>query len=61
MVWQLHSDGTIEPAEVALGITDHAYTEVRKVLRGAVKPGDEVVTSAITSKPGSPGVQGVRR
>ena len=61
VVWQLRADGTIEPVEVALGITDHAYTEVRKVLRGAVKPGDEVVTSAITSKSGPPGVQGVRR
>ena len=61
VIWQLRADGTIEPVEVALGITDHAYTEVRKVLRGAVRPGDEVVTSAITSKSGPPGVQGVRR
>ncbi|HXH37473.1 MAG TPA: efflux RND transporter periplasmic adaptor subunit [Thermoanaerobaculia bacterium] len=61
VVWQLHADETIEPVEVGLGITDHAYTEVRKVIRGSLKPGDEVVTTAVTSKSGGPGVQGVRR
>src|SRR4029077_17681817 len=28
VVWKLHADGSIEPVELALGITDHAYTEV---------------------------------
>jgi HlyD family secretion protein len=60
VVWQLRAGETIEPVEVSLGITDHAYTEVRKVLHGALKPGDEVVTTAVTSKSGGPG-QGVRR
>jgi HlyD family secretion protein len=56
-----NTDGSIEPVEVSLGITDHAYTEVRKVLHGSVKPADDVVTSAITSKSSGPGAQGIRR
>jgi HlyD family secretion protein len=60
VVWKLLSDNTIEPIEVSLGITDHAFTEVRGVLHGEIKPGDDVVTTAMTSKPG-PGVQGPRR
>jgi len=60
VVWQLRADETIEPVEVSLGITDHAYTEVRKLLHGSLKPGDEVVTTAVTSKSSGPG-QGVRR
>jgi HlyD family secretion protein len=61
VIWKLGADGTIEPIEVGLGITDHAYTEVRKAIHGSVKPGDEVVTSAVTSKSGPPGAQGIRR
>jgi HlyD family secretion protein len=61
VVWQLRAGETIEPVEVSLGITDHAYTEVRKLLHGSLKPGDEVVTTAVTSKPSGPGTQGVRR
>lgn len=60
VVWKLLSDNTIEPIEVSLGITDHAFTEVRGVLQGEIKPGDDVVTTAMTAKPG-PGVQGPRR
>lgn len=60
VVWQLRADGTIDPVEVSLGITDHAYTEVKKLLHGSLKPGDEVVTTAVTSKSSGPG-QGVRR
>src|SRR5579864_8960747 len=28
VVWKLHRDNSMEPVKVALGITDHAYTEV---------------------------------
>jgi HlyD family secretion protein len=55
VVWKLRGDGAIEPVEVALGITDHSYTELRK---GSLKPGDDVVTSSIAPKtssaPGAP-------
>ncbi len=61
VVWKQLADGSIEPVEVSLGITDHAYTEVTKVLTGQVKPGDDVITSSVTSKSLPPGVQGVRR
>jgi len=61
VVWKLVADHTIVPVKVALGITDHAYTEVKAVLAGALKPGDEVVTTAVTAKPGAPGAQGIRR
>jgi HlyD family secretion protein len=61
VVWKLLGDGSIEPVEVALGITDHAYTELTKLLKGDVKAGDEVVTSSIASKSSAPGVQGIRR
>jgi HlyD family secretion protein len=61
VVWKLRGDA-IEPVEVALGLTDHSYTEVRRVVAGALKPGDDVVTSAIGGpKPGAPGTQGIRR
>ena len=61
IVWKLRPDGEIEPVEVALGLTDHAYTEVRSVLAGALGANDEVVTTAMTSKPAPPGAQGIRR
>jgi HlyD family secretion protein len=59
VVWKLHADGTIEPIEIALGITDHAYTEVTKAFVGTLKPGDDVVTTSVSSKSGPPG--GIRR
>jgi HlyD family secretion protein len=61
VVWKPLGNEDIEPVEVALGITDHAYTEVTRVIRGEVKPGDDVVTTAMTSKAQSPGAQGIRR
>jgi HlyD family secretion protein len=61
VVWKPLGNEDIEPVEVALGITDHAYTEVTRVIRGDVKPGDDVVTTAMTSKAQSPGAQGIRR
>jgi HlyD family secretion protein len=61
IVWKLRRDGEIEPVEVALGLTDHAYTEVRSVVAGALGANDEVVTTAVTSKSGPPGAQGIRR
>ncbi len=61
VVWKLHGDETVEPVEVALGITDHTYTEVAKVVTGRLKPGDDVVTSSVTSNSVPPGAQGIRR
>jgi HlyD family secretion protein len=61
VIWKLLADGSVEPVQVALGITDHAYTELSKIVSGNVKAGDEVVTSAVTQKSQQPGAQGIRR
>jgi HlyD family secretion protein len=63
VVWKLRSDGSLQPVQVALGITDHTFTEVLAVLKGKLTPGDEVVTSTTQSKAALPGAQtqGVRR
>src|SRR5437588_7296455 len=34
VVWKLHSDNSMEPVKVSLGITDHSYTEVTEVAEG---------------------------
>lgn len=60
VVWKRRPDGGMEPVRVALGITDHTFTEVKAVLSGRLSPGDDVVTSSIPEK-GAPGTPGVRR
>jgi HlyD family secretion protein len=59
VIWKLHPDHTMEPVKVALGITDHAYTEISAVLQGEVKQGDEVIIRSVTAKTQTPG--GIRR
>jgi HlyD family secretion protein len=59
VVWKLHADNTMEPVRVSLGITDHAYTEVSRVLTGALKEGDDVIIRSVTPK--SQGLGGIRR
>ncbi|HVT41177.1 MAG TPA: efflux RND transporter periplasmic adaptor subunit, partial [Gemmatimonadaceae bacterium] len=61
IVWRLRGRNTIEPVKVALGITDHAYTEVIAVLKGELTAGDDVVTVSIQPKSSAPGGTGVRR
>ena len=55
VVWKLHPDNTMEPVKVSVGITDHAYTEVRALLKGELKEGDEVVIRSIAPKSQGPG------
>ncbi|HYL90490.1 MAG TPA: efflux RND transporter periplasmic adaptor subunit [Burkholderiales bacterium] len=50
VVWKLGPDNSVEPVRVALGITDHSYTVLVKVLNGELKEGDDLVTGAIASK-----------
>lgn len=54
IVWKLRPDETIEPIRLALGITDHAYTELAGVIKGELKVGDEVVTASVVAKTASP-------
>jgi HlyD family secretion protein len=61
VVWKLVGDRAIEPVEIALGITDHAFTEVMSVVKGTLRPGDEVVTAAVTSRASLPGARGFGR
>ena len=55
VVWKLHTDQSMEPVKVSLGITDHAYTEVTAVLKGELKEGDDLIIRSVTSKPQAPG------
>ncbi|HYL61707.1 MAG TPA: efflux RND transporter periplasmic adaptor subunit [Candidatus Methylomirabilis sp.] len=55
VVWKLRSDGTMEPVKVALGITDHSYTEVTSVLHGELKEGDEFIVRTVMPKNAAPG------
>jgi HlyD family secretion protein len=50
VVWKLRSDNTMVPVKVALGITDHAFTEVTSVLKGELNEGDSVVIRSIVPK-----------
>jgi len=59
VVWKLRADNTMEPVKVSLGITDHAYTEVRALVKGELKEGDEVIIRSVASKSQVPG--GIRR
>lgn len=65
VIWKLVSGNKLVPVKLKLGITDHAYTAVTAVLSGELKPGDDVVTTMLTSKPAGPGAgggaQGLRR
>src|SRR5882762_7027010 len=54
VVWKLHLDNTLEPVKVSIGITDHAYTEVGAVLKGELKPGEEVVIRSVSPKTQGP-------
>jgi HlyD family secretion protein len=55
VVWKLHTDNTLEPVKISIGITDHAYTEVRGVLNGELKPDDEVIIRSVAPKTQGPG------
>lgn len=55
VVWKLHLDNTLEPVKISIGITDHAYTEVRAVVKGELRPADDVVIRSVTSKSQGPG------
>ncbi|MGC1613684.1 MAG: efflux RND transporter periplasmic adaptor subunit [Candidatus Acidiferrum sp.] len=59
VVWKLHADNTMEPVKVSLGITDHAYTEVSGVVKGALQEGDDVIIRSVAPK--SQGLSGIRR
>jgi HlyD family secretion protein len=61
VVWKLQADKTVVPVQIALGLTDHAYTEVTSVLRGTLGAGDDVVTGSLSPTTSGPPGNAVRR
>jgi HlyD family secretion protein len=61
LVWKLGPDSSLVPAQVALGITDHTFTEVVRVLAGTLQVGDEVITTSTLTKATSLGAPGASR
>jgi HlyD family secretion protein len=60
VVWKLDAaQNTMEPVKIALGITDHAFTQVTEVLKGTLKEGDELIIRSVLTKSQAPG--GIRR
>ncbi len=61
VVWKLDGGDELEPVQIALGITDHTYTEIARVLAGHLAAGDVVVTSSVKSDSLPPGVRAFGR
>jgi HlyD family secretion protein len=61
VIWKLHTDNTMEPVKVSLGITDHSYTEVSALIKGELKEGDELIIRSVMPKTQTPGGAGIRR
>ncbi len=59
VVWKLHADGSIEPVQVVVGITDHAYTAVVDVLHGELREGEQVITGGLVAKGQPAGASGI--
>jgi len=55
VVWKLQADNTMAPVKISLGITDHAYTQVASVMKGALKEGDELIIRSVVPKGQAPG------
>ncbi len=50
VVWKLRADDAIEPVQIVVGITDHAYTAVLASVRNELKEGDQVITGALVAQ-----------
>src|SRR5437762_1948567 len=61
VVWKLRANNEMEPVKVALGITDHSYTEIAGFVKGELKEGDEMIIRSVMPKSTAPGGPGVRR
>jgi HlyD family secretion protein len=55
VVWKLDPDNSMEPVKVSIGITDHAFTEVKALLKGELKEGEPVIIRSVMSKSQAPG------
>src|SRR5438552_7812128 len=61
VAWKLRANNEMEPVKVALGITDHSYTESAGSVKGESKEGAEIVIRSVMPKSTAPGGPGVRR
>jgi HlyD family secretion protein len=60
-VWKRHADNSLEPVELTPGITDHAFTQVKSIVKGSLAPGDDVVTGSLAAGASAPGGPTARR
>lgn len=62
-VWKLRPDKTLEPVRLRVGITDRTVTELKEVLKGELKEGDQLVTGSARAQaaPRSPMSGGAQR
>ena len=58
IVWKRQADKSLEPVQVRIGITDHTVTEIKDILKGSLKEGDELI---VGSSSGSGGQGGAAR
>jgi hypothetical protein len=50
IVWKLMPDKSLDPVQIELGITDHAYTEILAIPKGELKTGDNVITASMNAR-----------
>ena len=58
IVWKQLADKTLKPVQVRTGITDHTYTEVKEVLKGDLKDGEELIIGSTAARSGARSVMG---
>ena len=61
VVWKIRDDGSLEPVQIVLGITDHSYTELKGTRRGELREGEEIVTGSVGGPSGGPPLPGGQR
>ena len=62
ILWKQMPDKTLKPLQVRTGITDHTYTEVKQVLKGDLKDGDELIIGSTSARSGArPGMSPMGR
>jgi HlyD family secretion protein len=50
IVWKKLANGELEPVKIETGITDHAYTQMVRVIAGTLAEGDNVVTATLAAE-----------
>jgi len=55
VVWKLRPDNTLEPVQVSVGITDHAFTQIIATLKGELRENDALVIRSVLPKNQAPG------